>query len=81
MKIAALTAGVVALLLTLAAAQPAQRYDLLIKNGRVMDGTGNPWFKADIAVQAGRIVAVGPLPDAQAARVIVMAPPRCMAPC
>jgi N-acyl-D-amino-acid deacylase len=70
MKIAALTAGVVALLLTLAAAQPAQRYDLLIKNGRVMDGTGNPWFKADIAVQAGRIVAVGPLPDAQAARVI-----------
>ena len=56
--------------LTIATAQPAQRYDLLIKNGRVMDGTGNPWFPADIAVQNGRIVAVGPLPNAQAARVI-----------
>jgi N-acyl-D-amino-acid deacylase len=51
-------------------AQPAQRYDLLIKNGRVFDGSGNPWFPADVAVQGGRIVAVGRLGDAQAARVI-----------
>jgi N-acyl-D-amino-acid deacylase len=52
-------------------AQPgAARYDLLIRNGRVLDGTGNPWFPADIAVQNGRIVAVGALPGAQAARVI-----------
>ena len=56
--------------LAIAAAQPAQRYDLLIKNGRVMDGTGNPWFPADIAVQNGRIVAIGPMPNAQATRVI-----------
>lgn len=51
-------------------AQPAQRFDLLIRNGRLLDGTGNPWFPADIAVQGGRIVAVGSLPNAQAARVI-----------
>ncbi|UOQ64740.1 N-acyl-D-amino-acid deacylase family protein [Hymenobacter volaticus] len=39
-----------------------QRADLLIRNGRVLDGTGNAWFYADVAVQAGRIQAVGRLP-------------------
>ena len=56
---------------TAVAAQPTpQQYDVLIKNGRVLDGTGNPWFPADIALRGGRIVAVGPLPTAQASRVI-----------
>jgi N-acyl-D-amino-acid deacylase len=36
-------------------------YDILIVGGRVIDGTGNPWYWADVAVQAGRIVAVGKL--------------------
>jgi N-acyl-D-amino-acid deacylase len=35
-----------------------------------MDGTGNPWFRADVAVRDGKIVAVGHLPGATAARVI-----------
>ena len=52
------------------AAQPAARYDLLIRNARVLDGTGNPWFPADIAVQNGRIAAVGALPNPQAARTV-----------
>ena len=51
-------------------AQPPQRFDLLIRNGRVMDGTGNPWFPADVGIQNGRITAVGRLADAQATRVI-----------
>jgi N-acyl-D-amino-acid deacylase len=69
--VAALTACLVAGLFVVITAQPAaQRYDLLIRNGRILDGTGNPWFPADIAIQGGRIVAIGPLPDAQAARVI-----------
>jgi N-acyl-D-amino-acid deacylase len=73
MKTATTVAGaaLLALLATGIAAQPgAERYDLLIRNGRVLDGTGNPWFPADIAVQGGRIVAVGQLWDAQAVRVI-----------
>ena len=49
--------------------QPA-RYDVLIRNGRVLDGTGNPWIAADIGVTGGRIAAMGRLGNATAARVI-----------
>jgi N-acyl-D-amino-acid deacylase len=52
------------------AAQQAP-YDLVIRNGRVMDGSGNPWFAADLGVRGDRIVTVGRIPaDAQAGRVI-----------
>jgi len=50
-------------------AQP-QHYDLIIRNGRVLDGTGNPWFYADIAVSGDRIVAVGKLDGSSASHVI-----------
>jgi N-acyl-D-amino-acid deacylase len=36
----------------------AQPYDLVIRNARVVDGSGNPWFRADVAVHDGRIQAV-----------------------
>src|SRR5262245_2411910 len=51
------------------ASQPA-RYDVLIRNGRVLDGTGNPWRAADIGIRGGRIVDMGRLSTATAARVI-----------
>jgi len=34
-------------------------YDLLIKNGRVIDGTGNTWFKKDIGISEGKIKSLG----------------------
>ena len=37
----------------------APRYDVVIHGGRVVDGTGAPWYAADIAVSDGRIVAIG----------------------
>lgn len=49
----------------------AQQYDLLIRNGHVIDGTGNPWFAADVAISKGRIAAIGKLPaHAKAHRTI-----------
>src|SRR5690242_5345338 len=40
-------------------APAAQEYDLVIRNGRVLDGAGNPWVRADVAVRAGRIAKIG----------------------
>src|SRR5689334_14098143 len=34
-------------------------YDLVIRNGRVLDGAGNPWILADVAIKDGRFVRIG----------------------
>src|SRR5438132_1317449 len=48
-----------------------QQYDVLIRNGRVVDGTGNPWVYADVGVTRDRITLVGRAPvNATAKRVI-----------
>jgi N-acyl-D-amino-acid deacylase len=46
------------------------RYELLLRGGRVVDGTGNPWRIDDVAVSRGRIAAVGRLDPDDADRVI-----------
>ncbi|WP_019534989.1 hypothetical protein [Paenibacillus ginsengihumi] len=43
--------------------------DLILKNGRIVDGTGNPWYLADVAIQGGRIAAIGRI-DAEARQTI-----------
>lgn len=59
------------LLLLIAACALAQPpYDLLIRNARVIDGAGNPWYRADIAIKGGRISAIGALGPVAATRVI-----------
>jgi dihydroorotase/N-acyl-D-amino-acid deacylase len=55
------------ILLFAAAAAP---YDLVIRNGHVIDGTGSPWYAADIGIRAGKIAGIGRLADAPAKRTI-----------
>jgi N-acyl-D-amino-acid deacylase len=45
-------------------------YDLLITNARVVDGSGNPWFRADVAIKDGRIARIGRLSAETATRTI-----------
>lgn len=39
---------------------PSQ-YDVVIRNGRIIDGSGNPWYEADVGIVADRIVRIGNL--------------------
>ncbi|HEX7243355.1 MAG TPA: amidohydrolase family protein, partial [Longimicrobiaceae bacterium] len=49
-----------------AGAGAAPVYDLLIRGGRIVDGTGSPWYRGDVALRGDRIAAVGLLPGARA---------------
>ena len=45
-------------------------FDLIVRNGRVIDGTGTPWMRGDIGIQGERILAFGHLGAAEAAEII-----------
>ena len=70
----------VAVVFTLAAfcwprVTPAQKesampFDVIIKNGRILDGTGGPWYAADIGIRGDRIAAIGKLGEAPTEKVI-----------
>jgi N-acyl-D-amino-acid deacylase len=49
----------IALLFTANARVHAADFDIVVRNGRIVDGMGNPWFYGDLAIKAGRIAAVG----------------------
>lgn len=56
------------LILIVAPALAAQQapFDVVITNGHIIDGTGSPWYAADIGIRSGRIAAIGHLADAPA---------------
>src|ERR1700729_1967652 len=55
------------LLFLFAASQP---YDVVVRNGHIVDGTGSPWYAGDIGIRAGKIAAIGHLEGAPARRSI-----------
>src|SRR5882724_4862284 len=48
----------------------SQRFEIVITNGHIIDGTGSPWYSGDIGIRSGKIVAIGNLEDAQRTRTI-----------
>ncbi len=54
----------------LASIAHAQTYDLVIKNGKIIDGTGNQWFYGDVGVKDGRIIRIGKISASEAAKAI-----------
>ena len=67
---AAAAAGVARARTEAAEQATSSRHDLVLKNGRVLDGAGNPWFKADIALKNGKISKIGRVNEAGADRII-----------
>ncbi|MDP4998290.1 MAG: amidohydrolase family protein [Saprospiraceae bacterium] len=51
-------------------AQQPDPFDLIITNGRIMDGSGNPWFYGDIAIRGERIVEIGALSHTHARKTL-----------
>jgi N-acyl-D-amino-acid deacylase len=45
-------------------------YDVVIRNGRIVDGSGNPWVSGDVAIRGNRVAAVGKVDSTRAKRVI-----------
>lgn len=59
-------ASLLSLAMVVAAQSPANRYDVLIRNGTVIDGTGAPRYRADVAIAVGSIARVANLAGARA---------------
>ncbi len=48
----------------------SQQYDIIIRNGKIIDGTGNSWYYGDVAVKDGKIISIGKLQSATAIKTI-----------
>ncbi len=58
------------LAVTFSVAAIAQSFDLIIRNGHIVDGSGSPWYSGDIGIRNGRITGIRELSSAQARTVI-----------
>ncbi|HJS80229.1 MAG TPA: hypothetical protein VJ748_06360, partial [Vitreimonas sp.] len=58
-RLAAAITGALLLLSPASAQTEAAQYDIVIRNGRLLDGAGNPWVLADVAIEDGRIALIG----------------------
>src|SRR5262245_60559812 len=82
-----MTTAVIGLALSLPATADAQEraahqdtWDVLIRGGQIVDGTGNPWFDGDVAIVGDRIVEVGKLEGKATARRVLDAKGLIVAP-
>src|SRR3954466_7604004 len=66
-RLAALVIALVAAWQMARLAAQGPRFDVVIANGRIVDGTGAPWFRGDVGIVGDRITAIGALGDAPAA--------------
>ncbi|HXM96750.1 MAG TPA: D-aminoacylase [Candidatus Dormibacteraeota bacterium] len=58
------------LCLSMLGAAPSQTFDVVITNGRIMDGTGSPWYSGDIGIRDGKVATIGNLGEAARKRTI-----------
>src|SRR2546429_66463 len=50
--------------------EQTRSFDMVITNGRIIDGTGSPWYSADVGIRNGKIASIGNLSAAPRARTI-----------
>ena len=60
--------------------QPTQPFDIVIRGGKIVDGTGNPWYSGDVAIRGDRIHAVGAVATETNARLVIDARGMVVAP-
>jgi N-acyl-D-amino-acid deacylase len=73
MRLASGSVLIAVTLLTAAFTAQQPQYDLLLRNGHIVDGTGSPWFLGDVAIHGDTIVKVAPRIEGSASRVIDVA--------
>jgi N-acyl-D-amino-acid deacylase len=71
--------GILVAAIILASPAIGQQYDVVIRGGKVVDGTGNPWFLGDVAIREGKIAVIGRIPEGRAtleidAKGLIVAP-------
>jgi len=62
--------GLLLFLVSTIAAAPSAEYDVVIRNGHIIDGTGSPWYAGDIGIRDGHIATIGHLSEALAKQQI-----------